>query len=352
VIIGLATSFPADAVERQLPDVASAQRLLGTQRPDFIELLETRREKLLTRFGNALAAPLACTERALQLSLARFGMRHGSWGNDYHHYHNENHALEVLDGRLGRLMNQIGLESLSGHDWLALSLFATCHDLRQRETVDFRHPIGNNEAASVSEMQRTLSLAGFDPVRDRSLFLALELMIAGSTFDARPAPTVIDYNPAEVVATGGALAPKLPMVLDAEYASWRQDPDIVRAVELAQIASDLDTANVGEPLVWLAESASRLCQEREMRCGRTLEAPDSGLPCVGFLSDGQERYFFELHRFCSDHGRATFAASKQANAPHVRSMSSQLRSRWAPRSAPRNGLEVLNEFSALAIAAP
>jgi hypothetical protein len=33
-------------------------------------------------------------------------------------------------------------------------------------------------------------------------------------------------------------------------------------------------------------------------------------------------------------------------------MSEQLRSRWAPRAQPRNGLEVLNEFSALAIAAP
>ena len=126
-------------------------------------------------------------------------------------------------------------------------------------------------------MQRTLALAGFDPARDRSLFLALELMIAGSTFDARPAPSVIDYNPAEVVATGGALAPKLPMVLDAEYASWRQDADIVRAVELAQIASDLDTANVGEPLVWLAESASRLCRTRDA-LRRTLDARTPVLP--------------------------------------------------------------------------
>lgn len=352
MIIGLATSFPADAVEGRLPDVASAQRLVSSMRPDVAELLELRRNRLLGAFGSDLRPALERTERALTLGLARFGLRHGSWGSDYHHYHNENHALEVLDGRLGRLMDQVGVESLSGHDWLALSLFGTCHDLRQREVIDFRHPIGNNEAASIAETTRILALAGFEPERDRGLYLAMELMIAGSTFDARPAPPVPEnYNPAEVVASGGALAPKLPTILDSERPGWRDDAQIVRAVELAQIASDLDTANVGEPLVWLAESASRLCQEREMRSGRALDAADSGPPCVGFLSDGQERYFFDLHRFCSDPGRATFAAAKDANAERVRLMSARLRERWSPREVPRNGREVLAEFSSLALAA-
>jgi hypothetical protein len=352
LIIGLATSFPADAVERQLPDVATAQRLVASKRPDFAELLALRRERLLRAFGTDLRAPLDRTERALTLGLARFGARHGSWGDDYHHYHNENHALEVLDGRLGRLMDQIGIEALAAEDWLALSLFGTCHDLRQREVIDFRHPIGNNEAASIAETGRILALSGFEPGRDRGLYLAMELMIAGSTFDARPAPPVREpYNPAEVVAAGGALAPKLPLILDNERPGWREDAQIVRAVELAQVASDLDTANVGEPLVWLAESASRLCQEREMRSGRALDAADSGPPCVGFLSDGQERYFFDLHRFCSDPGRATFAASKDANAERVRQMSASLRQRWSPRDVPRNGREVLAEFSSLALTA-
>lgn len=351
MIIGLATSFPADAVERQLPDVASAQRLIEAQRPDFGELLATRRDRLLSAFGAGLGAAIERTDRALTLALARFGTRHGSWGNDFHHYHNENHALEVLDGRLGRLMDEIGLDALSADDWLALSLFGTCHDLRQREAVDFRHPVGNNEAASIAETRRILALAGFEPERDRALHVALDLMIAGSTFDARPAAPVLDFNPADVVASGGALAPKLPLLLDGAQPGWRGDKDLVRGVELAQIASDLDTANVGEPLVWLAESASRLCQEREMRSGRALDSADSGPPCVGFLSDGQERYFFELHRFCSEPGRATFASTKQANAAHVRQMSDRLRARWNGHRAPRNGLEVLGEFSSLAIAA-
>jgi hypothetical protein len=349
VIIGLTTPFLPDAVEKRIPDVNSAQQLIAERRPDFVELLAARRERLLSACGRALLEPLQRAERALALGLARFGTRHGSWGDDYHHYHNENHSLEVLDGRLGRLMDQIGLEALPGRDWLALSMFAACHDLRQREPIDFRHPIGNNEAASIAEAGRILALAGFDPGPDRALYIALELMIAGSTFDARPAPPVQEYNPAEVVASGGALAPKLPLVLDNERPGWRADADVVRGVTLAQIASDLDTANVGEPLVWLAESASRLCQEREMRSGRSLESSESGPPCIGFLSDGQERYFFELHRFCSEPGRATFAAIKQANANHVRSMSERLRARWGGQHAPRNGLEVLNAFSSLAI---
>jgi hypothetical protein len=345
VIIGLAPAFPPDAVERALPDPDSARRLLDIHRPDLAELLAVRRERFVAAFGSEFGAALERTERGLALGLARFGMRHGSWGADYHHYHNENHALELLDGRLERLIDTIGLSALGARDWLALSLFSTCHDLRQREAVDFSHPIGNNEAASIAETERILALAGFEPVRDRDLFVALELMIAGSTFDARPPAPVQEFNPVYVMAAGGALAPRLPEVLDRQRPRWREDPHIVRGLELACIASDLDTANVGEPLVWLAESASRLCQEREMRCGRALEASESGPPCVGFLSDGQERYFFELHRFCSDSGRAAFAAAKERNAAHVRRLSGEVRERWANGHAPRNGLDVLNAFS-------
>ncbi|MBB5207510.1 hypothetical protein [Chiayiivirga flava] len=345
MIVGLANSFPADAVERAVPDVASARRLVGAQRTDVGVLLAARRDLLLGAFGNALLPDLDRCEDALLLALARFGVRHGSWGSDFHHYHNENHALEVLDGRLGQLLKHAGTDALDARDWLALSLFAACHDLRQREVLDFSHPIGNNEAASIAETARILELAGFDATRDRRLFLALQLMIAGSTFDARPAPPTAESNSAELAASGGALAPKLPAILDAERPGWREDADIVRAVELAQIASDLDTANVAEPLVWLAESASRLCQEREMRFGRALDSAESAQPCAGFLSTGQERYFFDLHRFCSALGRTTFEPGKRANAQHVRAMAAQIGTARFD-----TGADALRAFSALALA--
>lgn len=345
MIIGLANSFPADAVERAVPDVDTAWRLVDLWRPDVRALLGERRELLLGAFGAPLASSLARCEDAIALALARFGLRHGSWGRDYHHYHNENHALELLDNRLGRVLAHAGVDALEGEDWLALALFAACHDLRQRERLDFSHPIGNNEAASIAETTRILQLAGFTPARDRPMFVALELMIAGSTFDARPAPVNAPTSPAELAASGGALAPKLAGMLDRDLPDWRRDADRVRAVSLALIASDLDTANVAEPLPWLAESAVRLCQEREMRAGRDLETTASAAPCANFLSDGQERYFFDLHRFCSELGRSTFETGKQANAGAVRDIAARMRTQDFAR-----GCDALRNFSALALA--
>jgi hypothetical protein len=350
VILGLAQAFPPDAVERELPDVAAARALVGRERPDVVDLLGRRRERLLARFGLALADELGRCEDALLLGVARFGRRHGSWGLDYHHYHNENHALEILDGRLGRLMDDAGLDALPGPDWLVLSLFSCCHDLRQREDVDFSHPVGNNEAASIAEAHRILDAAGYVRERDRPQYLALELMIAGSTFDARPAPPT-RANPAELAASGGALAPRLPQILDAELPGWRDDVDTVRALRLALIASDLDTANVAEPFVWLAESAARLCQEREMLAGRALEDRASGQPCLAFLSHGQERYFFDLHRFCSELGEGVFGQAKSANAGRVRAVSASLRQRYGDdRAAHACGAAVLDTFARLSLA--
>jgi hypothetical protein len=348
LILRPAKSYEPDAVERDVADPAAARRLVETQRPDVIALLERRRRALSRAFGGNADDLLARSDQALLLSLARFGVRHGSWGEDFHHYHNENHALEILDGRLGRLMQESGLQALSGLDWVALSLFATCHDLRQREPVDYDHPVGHNEAASIAETARILDACDFDRDRERPLYLALELMIAGSTFDARPAPPVLYYNSAEMVSSGGALAPNLPRLLDGEVPGWSDDPDIVHALELALIASDLDTANVGEPFPWLAESASRLCQEREMRSGRGLDEVESAAPCTGFLSDGQERYFFELHRFCSTLGAQTFAATKQANAGPVKRVAQQVRERYGD-GAP-NGQTVVAGFARMVLA--
>jgi hypothetical protein len=350
LILGLAKPFAADAVEGLLADPDSGHALVAERRPDVFALLARRRRDLLDAFGPSLQPALERCERALLLSLARFGTRHGSWGHDYHHYHNENHALEILDGRLGRLMWQVGLSALPGEDWLALSLFATCHDLRQREAVGRDQPIGNNEAASIAETTRILELSGFEPERDRGLFVALELMIAGSTFDARPAGPERPYNSAELVSSGGALAPNLDRLLDRQRAGWRDDPQLVQALALALVASDLDTANVGEPFPWLAESASRLCQEREMRSGRRLDDGESAAPCIEFLSDGQERYFFQLHRFCSDLGDTTFAPAKQANAARVHEVAQALRRRYARRQA-ASGHAVVADFARLVLAA-
>ena len=347
VITGLTQSFPPDDVERQVPDVASARALINERRPDVPVLLKRRRAVYHDVYGEPAHVYLERAESATLLALARLGVRHGSFGSDFHAYHNENHALEILDRRLGRVLGQEGVQALPGRDWLALSLFATCHDLRQRETVEFRHGIGNNEAASIAETNRILESAGFIRSEHAELFVALETMIAGSTFDATPrSPT---YNVAEVLATGGPLAPKLAEKLDQTTPGWREDPNMERALKLALIASDLDTANVGERFAEFAQSAARLAAEREMRAGRSLNSASSGQPVLGVLTDGQERYFFDLHRFCSDLGSAVFAQGKEYNAPRVRELANELRSRFGTR-APGSftGDEVLHAHLTLA----
>jgi hypothetical protein len=130
---------------------------------------------------------------------------------------------------------------------------------------------------------------------------------------------------------------------------WRADPQLVRATELALIASDLDTANVGERFAELAASAARLAAEREMRSGRALSSADSGKPVLGFLTDGQERYFFDLHRYCSALGNAVFGKGKEFNAPRVRGLAAALRARFGSRPAGSyTGREVIDAHLALA----
>jgi hypothetical protein len=349
VISGLEQNFPPDAVEQQLADPEQARREIAARRADILVLFGQRRALLAERHGEAVAACWDRAEAALCLSLCRLALRHGRFGRDFHQYHNESHALELLDRRIGRMMGELGAERLAGDDWIALSLFATCHDLRQREALDTGHPIGSNEAASIAETQRILDRCGFDRGRDHDLYLALEVMIAGSTFDARPAP--VDrrrYNTAEVIHTGGPLAPHLEREVEKINPAWRSEPDLRRALDLALIASDLDTANVGESFVELCDSAARLAGEREMRSGRSLDHVESGAPMLSFLSTGQERYFFELHRFCSDLGAEVYAPGKAANADKVRALSRALRERFDPQNASFTGTDVLDAQRELA----
>ncbi len=330
LITGLVEEFPPDAVERMLADPEQARRLIAERRPDVPHLLRRRRAIYHDVYGDGAQSYLERAESAVLLSLARLGVRHGTFGDDFHDYHNEDHALEILDRRLGRVLGQEGVVALPGRDWLALSLFATCHDLRQRETSAYRHGVGNNEAASMAETHRILLAAGFDATRDRELFVALEVMIAGSTFDASPRAQSV--NPAEVLTTGGPLAPHLEAALDQAMPGWRDDDAVVRAVQLALIASDLDTANVGERFPEFAASAARLAAEREMRSGRPLASPESGQHVLRFLTEGQERYFFQLHRFCSPLGQSVFGQGKDYNAARVRALAALLRERFGEAS--------------------
>jgi len=343
VIEGLNQRFPPDTVEQQLADPAQARCEIASRRADILLLFAERRAALIAAHGIGIAECWDKAEAALGLSLCRLALRHGRFGNDFHDYHNEAHALEIFERRLGRMIRELGIDALPGHDWIALALFATCHDLRQRETVVTGMPVGSNESASIAETQRILDRCGFDRRADHALYLALEVMIAGSTFDARPqAADRHDYNTAEVIHRGGPLAPHLEREIDAINPAWREEASLPRALKLALIASDLDTANVGESFIDLCDSAARLASEREMRSGRALASAASGGSVLSFLSVDQERYFFALHRFCSALGEQVYGPGKLANADKVRGLSQQLQQHFNdPAMAGFGGAEVI-----------
>ncbi|MDY0021165.1 hypothetical protein [Arenimonas caeni] len=344
MILGYSNLYAADAVEAALPDPASARTLLATRAPDLADRLGA----VARRAGQGLeAADIARHVDAALLGLARMGRRHGGFGDDPHDYHNEVHVMELAERRLGRVMDELGESSLPPADWLALLVFSACHDLRQREAFDVPGPVGGNEAASIAETFRILDASGFRRDADRAQYVALELMIAGSTFDARPLP----HSDAEDLATaaGGSLARGLALWLDAERPDWTADPQARRGERLGRLAADLDTANVGEGFAHLAESALRLCRERERRAGRALDRAGSGPTCLGFLSRGQMLYFFDLHRFSSREGERVYGPGKAANAAGVRRVSAALLQRFE-HEPPASGQAVLDAFEALCAA--
>ncbi len=345
MILGISNLYPGDAVEAALPDAAAArQRLAGSDAS-----LVPRLEAMGARAAGAGFDPAELSRHvdAAVLGLARLGLRHGHLGDDLHDYHCEAHVMEVAERRLGHVIDVLGHGSLPPADWLALLVFSACHDLRQRESFQPPGPVGGNEAASIAETFRILAACGFTPEADRDIFVTLELMIAGSTFDARPLP---HPEAAELAtAAGGALARGLGLWLDGERPDWTADPAARRGERLGRLAADLDTANVGESFDHLADSALRLCRERERRCDRALDRAGSGPTCLGFLSRGQLAYFFELHRFSSREGERVYGPGKAANGPGVRRVSAGLLQRFE-HEPPANGQAVLDAFAELAAA--
>jgi len=343
VILGFPREYPPDETERRLPDVAAARAVLGAQSAPLDALLARLRRSLAPLLGDAAdRALLERTEAAATLAYARLALRHGRLGRDFHPYHNEAHILDLCGTRLDRLMQTIGVGGLALRDWCALILFGACHDLRQREAQRFVDGVGANERASWEEAERILASCDFGAA-DESLRIALELAIAGSTFDARP-QAMQTLNAADLVHSGGALAARLDQVLEARRSGWRNDARIVAALPLALIAADIDTANVGESFARFAAGGENLCREREMLAGRALDAGESALPVLAFLGNGQDRFFFELHRFNSEAGLAAFGAGKDANAPRLKALIMGMRARLALAGPPRNGEEVVAAY--------
>ena len=264
---------------------------------------------------------------------------------DFHAYHNEEHILDILQGRISRLIEANGVFALEPARLVrarpVCRLPRSCASARKRPT---RRVLAPTSAPASRRPSACSITAVFLAKRDADIYLALDLTIGGSTFDARPPPGGAAFNAAELVQSGGALAAKLSQKLDKHCPGWREDPKLVHAHELALIAADLDTANVAEPFARFAASAENLCLEREMLCRRDLDAGESAQPVLGFLTDGQDRFFFDLHRFNSDLGRQAFGPAKEDNASRLKSLSLGLRARIAMRGRPESGRQVLQAY--------
>ena len=336
-------NFPADATELAIPGVEEATVLMRERRFDLYGVVAEVGASFLRHFGEAERPRLLRVQDALALSFARMASRHGSWGNDLHHYHNEGHALELLNGRLARIRQQFGWEALSAERWILMALFATCHDLRQRQKVDYLRGVGANERASIAEAFRILDTCGFDRESESNLYESLGWMIAGSTFDARPV-TSGPFNTAEDASSGGCLAPKLVIKIRDEIGEAADQPKYQERFELMLLSADLDTANVGEPFLSLVGSAVRLALEREMRSGRDVASGESAQPVYEFLTQGQEHYFNNLHRFVSDMGSKVFGPGKDANRERVHAQGERMRERYADRLDQMSGQNLIDAY--------
>ena len=112
------TDFPPDAVEQRIPDLDAAERLLSDKDPSFLRYVQLRRMQFERTFGDEHEAFLDHAQTALLIAYARFAERHGTWGADMHHYHNEGHAVEILADRVNYLCERAGSDRLKPTDWV------------------------------------------------------------------------------------------------------------------------------------------------------------------------------------------------------------------------------------------
>ena len=348
MLLAYPREFPPDATEARLPDAAAARAFLGLRGAAIDDVLARRRAQLAPLLRDASDRRLlASVEAAVVLGFARLGLRHGHFGTDFHAYHNEGHVLDICGARLDRLLASAGVNALPLAAWCVLLLFGACHDLRQREAPQPGAAVGANERASAEEAERILVACNVPREAGNALVASLELAIAGSTFDAR-VPAGSRLNAAELVQSGGALAPRLEPIIARDGPDARDRADLAYAMPVALVAADLDTANVADAFAGFVASGEALCREREMLSGRTLDSPAGAMPVLAFLTTMQERYFFELHRFVSPLGNAAFAAGKAANAARLKAVTASVRARIAVAGAPPDGDHVIGAWRAAA----
>ena len=307
-------TWPADAIEQEIADVTTAERFLHKNLPELLLAIKHGNDELIQSVGAGVPEMPDLAYRVSVICLARMALRHGSLSDATLAYHNERHLLDVLDHlrMIIGYQNQQPVESdpkASLHNigpitCLCLSLFAATHDVRQSKKGGDDDGIGHSERASADEAIRVVKQAGLQPQQHPGIFQLLRWMIYGSTFFVR----TMTFNSG--VVEPGALAPLIADNIIQQDVVMK--PFTARhSAELVLLATDIDTANVAEPIDQYALQSVKMCQEAHH--GKNIASDDQQISrsVLAFLTSGQQQYFFRQQRFYSVMAQSALSVPKQ-----------------------------------------
>ncbi len=332
--------FSPDAVERNIPGITDAEEYLSLHQPTLLSDIRRRAQLFQRPWAASLGELPAMAFQACVICIARVLARHGSMAGDHYDYHDELHALELID-HLKALYHSSEAQDLSAAEWIYLAIFATAHDLRQKETGYGPDGVGNNERASADETDRILAAVGFDPEYQQSVYQLLRWMIHGTTFF----PTGVELE--QTTVGPGALAPVIAeRIVEKGHAVG--ELSATRAAQLVLLASDIDTANVAGSIDQFAERAARMCRELHKLQGHAFLGPHTAPSVLDFLTRGQHQYFFVMQRFNSSMAKAAFDARKAETGKCLKQLIHWLREQYEPlldhASETLTGEKIVNSF--------
>ena len=290
--------FPPDLIEERIASMAQAEALLHNRATASDNSLRLWYQWYEPRVRDKHVRKL--TKKIVTVAYARMALRNGSLSLNPTSYHSEKH-IDDLFKRLIKISALQESSEIPDYGWTLLSLFVSCHDLRQSETPNVSDCVGSNEQASFQELLRLLEKYDTKDLITKEHRNVLKLMIHGSTFGRSEDNRGNIYN--------GKLL-KYLLVDNTEFS----DTDI----ELAYIACDIDTANVAADLKDYARSSINVYNEIQ-------NVSPSMISARKFFGEQQEQFFFELQKFDSKLCGLAFEMGKEKNAPLVKQISQKIK---------------------------
>ncbi|VAW47363.1 hypothetical protein MNBD_GAMMA03-39, partial [hydrothermal vent metagenome] len=140
--------FSPDLIEQQIATIDQAWELLNSKLPQFNQVFTTWQSWYKSIVTDTLVHDVIID--TLVISYARMALRNGTLSIAPRCYHNEQHIDDLLY-RLIAVSKLSASEDIPEYGWSLLSIFMSCHDLRQSEVSNLHGLIGYNEQASFQE---------------------------------------------------------------------------------------------------------------------------------------------------------------------------------------------------------